>query len=499
MSAVLVVVLVFFGLAGGLGAVAYFTYQRKLRRAKAIERGLKMIPILIHLPPPSSDTHGDNRDIREVMREKTAQAEVLYNLLSGTSTDGFKSTFYGQRHVALELIVVDGIVHFFAVAPVALVSVVKKAVITAYPGARLEEIEDHNIFNQEGRLAATLGGEMVLRTESAYPIATYEQLERDPMEALLTTVSALEKQDGVAIQIMLRPANSKWVKRSEAVAESLRKGEHSSLKFSAMDLAKAVVKAPSAQREEDRAKYGSAEVSQLALSQVERIEEKTKHPGFEVLVRVIVSTGSVARSQQLLREIATAFALYEAPGLNGFKFLPAVDVQGLVTAFIFRFFPPELKSNVLSSAELATMFHLPDSQFTPSASVERQQSKQVDGPVSMPTVGLLFGYNEFRGVKKEIRLSNEDRRRHTYILGQTGTGKSTMLENLAVQDMLSGNGFAPRRTWNMQNFPTAAGRERVLLVTCPRPWIVTTNRVVRGVTAESTHCAEPGNQVSFVG
>jgi hypothetical protein len=97
-------------------------------------------------------------------------------------------------------------VHFFAAVPVALVSVVKKAVITAYPGARLEEVEDHNIFNQEGRLAATLGGEMVLRAESAYPIATYEQLERDPMEALLTTVAALEKQDGVAVQIMLRPA-----------------------------------------------------------------------------------------------------------------------------------------------------------------------------------------------------------------------------------------------------------------------------------------------------
>jgi hypothetical protein len=187
---------------------------------------------------------------------------------------------------------------------------------------------------------------------------------------------------------------------------------------------------------------GAANVSQLQLSQVERIEEKTKHPGFEVLVRVIVSTGSVMRSQQLLREISTAFALYENPGLNGFKFLPAIDVQGLVTAFIFRFFPNELRSNVLSSSELATLFHLPDAQFTPSTSVVRQQSKQVDGPVQLPTAGMLFGYNEFRGARKEIRLSPEDRRRHTYILGQTGTGKSTMLENLAVQDMIAGNGFA---------------------------------------------------------
>ncbi len=150
MSGILVVVLVFFALVAGLGAVAYFTYQKKLRRAKAIERGLKMVPILIHLPPPSSDTQTGNRDIREIMREKTSQAEVLYNLLAGTATEGFKSNFYGQRHVALELIVIDGLVHFFAAVPVAMVSEVKKAIQTAYPGARLEETEDHNIFNQEG-------------------------------------------------------------------------------------------------------------------------------------------------------------------------------------------------------------------------------------------------------------------------------------------------------------------------------------------------------------
>src|SRR6185369_10015993 len=56
--------------------------------------------------------------------------------------------------------------------------------------------------------------------------------------------------------------------------------------------------------------------------------------------------------------------------------------------------------------------------------------------------GLLFGYNSFRGVQKEVRLDPVDRRRHTYIVGQTGTGKSTLLENLAVQDMLNGDGFA---------------------------------------------------------
>ncbi|MBW4061433.1 type IV secretion system DNA-binding domain-containing protein [Candidatus Saccharibacteria bacterium] len=443
MSGIAVVVLVFFVLAAVLGGVAYMVYRRKLQRAKSIERGLKMVPLLIHLPASSSDTAAGGRDVREVMREKIAQAEVLYNLIAGTATNGFKSTFYGQRHIALEIIASDGMVHFYAAVPVNLVSVIEKAILTAYPGAKLEETEDHNIFNEQGRLSATMGGELVLKADAAYPIATYTHLERDPLEALLVTLSGLSKTDGAAVQIMVRPAPPAWVKSAVKLTTKLRRGRNQGLKFGVADLAKAAVKAPTSSVPADLAKGATnPNLSQLELSAIEQVEDKTKHPGFEVLIRVLVSAENVSRSQQVLQDLATSFSLFERPGLNGFKFVPALDVQGLVTAFIFRFFPPEMHSSVLNSAELATLFHLPDSQFTPTNNVARQLSKEVDGPTSLSSTGLLLGYNEFRGTKKEIRLSEQDRRRHTYILGQTGTGKSTMLENMMVQDMLSGNGFA---------------------------------------------------------
>ena len=443
MSGILIVVLVFFVLAAGLGGAAYFVYQRKLRRAKSIERGLKMVPLLIHLPPPSSDTVAGGRDVREVMREKTSQAEVLYNLIAGTAQAGFKSSFYGQRHLALELVAAEGMVHFYVAVPVNLVSVIEKAVLTAYPGAKLEEAEDHNIFNQQGRLSATVGGELVLRADSAYPIATYATLDRDPLQGLLTTLGGLTKTDGAAVQIMIRPAPSSWVGAATKLTTKLRRGRQHGVAFGVADLAKAAVKAPTSAVPADLAKGATnPNLSQLELTAIEQIEEKTKHPGFEVLVRVLVSAESASRSQTVLQQLATSFALFERPGLNGFKFMPAVDIQGLVTAFIFRFFPPELHGSILNSSELATVFHLPDSQFTPTSNVTRQMSKEVDGPSALSSTGLLFGHNEFRGVQKEIRLSPEDRRRHTYILGQTGTGKSTMLENLIVQDMLAGNGFA---------------------------------------------------------
>ena len=107
-----------------------------------------------------------------------------------------------------------------------------------------------------------------------------------------------------------------------------------------------------------------------------------------------------------------------------------------------RIFPPQINKNILNSVELATLFHFPDERSTPTSQLERQASKQVDGPRNVPEDGILIGYNVFRGVKKEVRIGDDDRRRHMYIVGQTGTGKSVLLENLALQDMLNGKGFA---------------------------------------------------------
>ncbi|MCA9341759.1 ATP-binding protein, partial [Candidatus Saccharibacteria bacterium] len=175
---------------------------------------------------------------------------------------------------------------------------------------------------------------------------------------------------------------------------------------------------------------------------IDSIEEKTRHPGYETLVRVVASSNTAARSQAILSSMVASFALFDSPGRNGFKFVPAKSIEHFVTAFIFRFFPQEITQNILNSVELSTIFHFPDQKNTPTSQLQRQASKQVDGPNGVPEQGLLLGFNVFRGVKKAIRLSEDDRRRHMYIIGQTGTGKSWMLKSLVMQDVLSGRGLA---------------------------------------------------------
>jgi hypothetical protein len=421
-------------------AIGFFIWRNLLRYAKGIERGIKMVPLLIHLPPPSDDSEIGTRDVRDVIQEQISQAEVMYNLIASTAKKGFKSKFYGQRHIAFELIAIGGVIKFYAAVPVALQSVITQAIQTAYPNATMEEVEEHNIFSTAGKISGTIGGEIVLKESYAYPIATFTQLKRDAMQALINAMTALETGDGAGVQIMIRPAFAGWTKNNESLVEKKRDKKKSKSPISIGEIAKAPFKSPEQQKKDDDPQ--SKQLSSLEQSIVDSIEEKTKHPGFEVLIRVIASSNTASRSQAILHNLVSAFSLFDAPGLNGFKYTSAKDMESFVTAFIFRFFPPEVRSSILNSVELATLFHFPDDQFTHTTQVERQYAKQVEGPTKLSTSGLILGQNAYRGVRKEIRLSPEDRRRHTYIVGQTGTGKSVLLKQLAVQDMNAGNGFA---------------------------------------------------------
>lgn len=420
--------------------IGYWQYRKILREAKNYERSLKMVPLLIHLPPSSDDVEVGARDAREVTEEIISEAQIMYNIIASTATKGFRSKLYGQRHLAFEIVASKGLIHYYVVVPIVLLDVVKQAVVAAYPTARLEEEEEHNIFSSTGKITGTIGGELTLKKDFSFPIATYQETKRDAMQSILNALSLATNDDGAAIQILLRPAPENWTKSSLGRAGKMRKekGNPTNSLLSLKDVAGALWKPPTPKEVKPEDKT----LTTLEQATVDALEEKTRHPGYEVLIRVIASSSTAARSQALLKNMVAAFALFDSPGKNGFSFSPAKNIEDFVTSFIFRFFPQEMKQNVLNSVELATILHFPDQRSTPTSQLQRQLSKQVDGPTHMVEDGILLGYNLYRGVKKEVRLGEVDRRRHVYIIGQTGTGKSGMLENLALQDMLDGRGFA---------------------------------------------------------
>ncbi|HUC96624.1 MAG TPA: ATP-binding protein, partial [Candidatus Saccharimonadales bacterium] len=115
-------------------AVAVFVfsqYQKTLRDAKNYERGLKMIPMHIHIPPSGEDLESNGRDERDITEEALSQAQVMYNIISSTATRGFKSRIYGQRHISFEVIAHEGLVYYYVIVPAVLTDIIIQAVAAA--------------------------------------------------------------------------------------------------------------------------------------------------------------------------------------------------------------------------------------------------------------------------------------------------------------------------------------------------------------------------------
>lgn len=433
---------------GVIAMIIYMAYRKKARAEKNYERALKMVQIMIHLPPSSEDKDVGSRDIRDVTDETISQAQTMYNVIASTATKGFHSRLYGQRHISFEIVANDGLIHYYAAVPYVLLDSVKQAIMAAYPTARLEEVPEINLFSRAGRVSGTLGGELVLSKPYVFPLATYKDTKRDATGAILNALTMATRGEGVGVQILLRPARDDWARKIDEQVQDIKDGKKgaSSGRRSGVDwsyfgqILEALWKPPVGSDKSDI--KDTPTVSGTDQAKIEAMEEKARHSGYEVMIRLVASSASSARSQALLTSLISVFSLFSSPVGNSFKFEPARDIKEFITSYIMRFFPPERSSDILNTVELASIFHLPSQTNIPSAQVERQTFKEVDGPTQPMTEGLLLGYNVFRGVKKPIRLSENDRRRHVYVMGSTGMGKSVFLENLALQDMVAGKGFA---------------------------------------------------------
>lgn len=440
----LVVVFIILAILVIVGIFTYIIWRKKFRVSKNIERGLKMVPMRIHLPPISDDVDGGSRDARDITEEIISQAQVMYNVIASTATSGFRSKVYGQRHISFEIIAKGGLIYYFVVTPTILTDTIKQAVAAAYPTARLEEMNESNVFSEVGKLNGTIGGELSLKKSYENPIATFQESKRDSMRAIINALSVAGKEDGVGIQILIRPAYEGWAKKIEKTAKNIRDGKKDGGSVGGWmsnvgDLLEVLWKPPGISETENST---PKQISGTKQAKVESLEEKARYLGFESMIRLVASSNTATKSQALLQNVVSVFSLFDSPTGNGFKFNITTNIKKFVTDYILRIFPQEKNSMILNTVELSTIFHLPDQTNIPTSQVERQAAKQVDAPSLLPDNGLLLGYNEFRGLRKPIRLQVDDRRRHTYVIGQTGMGKSVLLENLALQDMQSGLGFA---------------------------------------------------------
>lgn len=426
-----------------IAAIVTASRISKLRKAKKYERGLKMVPLLIHLPPSTDDITAGGRDQRDITNEAISKAQVMYSILSSTATKGFKTKLYGERHFSFEIIAEGGFIRYYAIVPAVLTETVKQAIVSAYPTARIEEKREENIFRGGNDINSIAGAELTLNKDSYLPIATYEDTKRDASMAILNALSSVGQNEGATVQILFRPAQKTWTENAKQYIENIKKGKKTKTVGAGVgQFVIDVIRAPFEVPEMHEKKEVSTEISSIKQDEIAAVSNKLKYPPFETLIRIVTSSDNQPRSEAILGGIISAFSEFNSQEFNGFKVNPFKDQKKLAVDYTFRNFPLKTCSNILNSVELASIFHLPEQNAIPNSQVERQLVKQVDGPAKIPTEGLFLGTNEYRDTKKPIYLMEKDRRRHMYVIGQTGMGKSVFLENLAFQDMCDGRGFA---------------------------------------------------------
>lgn len=400
----------------------------RMKGRGTIVRALNMGLFLIKLP----------KEVKEDMsqEEKKSKIAVMEQFLSGLGAlreKGFwKSFLYGQPYIVLEMAVPFSTaeISFYLSAPKNYQNFIEKQIYGFYPKATVEKIEDYNIFHPEGTWA---GGFLKLDKNSILPIKTYKELEADPLENISNALSKIEeKGEGGAIQIAIKPASKNWNKLGILIAKRMNEG----LSFSDALKGK-LLKKPKPNEPQIQPK-----VSPLSEEIIKALQNKAGKTGFDVNIRLLFSAKQENRAQELLSHTEGTFQQFSTPNFNSLKFEKAKGQQlkKLCFNFSFRLFRNRERM-VLNSEELASIFHFPLTQLA-SPKLKWLKAKESVPPINLPKEGIILGKNVFRGEETVVRMLDDDRRRHLYFIGQTGTGKTTLMLDMIKQDIDNGKGLA---------------------------------------------------------
>jgi hypothetical protein len=188
----------------------------------------------------------------------------------------------------------------------------------------------------------------------------------------------------------------------------------------------------------EKAEQKAAQLTPRAQERVELVEQKVTQQQFGVNIRIGVSVREPGEAERIFDGVAAAFSQYDLPDLNSLGVRRLTTAKGFWRDLVFRV-PRERMVNTLSTTELASLFHFPLAE-TETPNIFWRGAKIVPVPAGMPKNGVLLGHNVYRGVETPVRFGINDRRRHMYMIGQTGTGKTTLFLNMIAQDIEAGHG-----------------------------------------------------------
>ena len=339
---------------------------------------------------------------------KIEAAEQMFASLYSIKKGGFWQKFQAQQHLSFEIVARQEEIKFFVACHADLASLVEKQISGAYPGAEVKVIEEPNIFSEEGVVGFA---ELAVRDKSYLPLKTFKDLATDPLSLITTTLAKMGEGEAAAIQILISPADSEWSSAGKAYLSSLKKAE--------ADPEKASFK--------------------VSPEDMQAVDTKVGKPGFLTTIRLVSVAPTHPQAKANLDNIKNSFSQFSSE-VNGFSGKGIRWKNQFMVDFIYRYQSMFGQNSVLSSDELATIWHLPN-KMVETPHIAWLPAKMAPATGGIPTSGLYLGKSIYRGQERPIYITEKDRMRHMYVLGRTGTGKTELLKSMILQDMRAGHGM----------------------------------------------------------
>jgi len=418
-------------IAGLVNLVLFF-----FREHESMKRSGNIIFLRITMPKKDSD-HDEKKDTVKDFKEQISIMEQLFSSLKSIYSSKILKKILGQDILSLEYIAAEWQIFFYIVCPKQYKKLIEKQINGFFTDAIIEETQKPNILAWKKYHEGTY---LYTAREFPYPIKTYQKLESDPINNLTNAFSKIEENESAALQIMIKPIDDDWQGKCAKISSEIMQWKVSWFSLNPFKIFMWLFSAFFYWGEGDTPKTPDNNTSALSQERAKTVDEKWDKTWYEVIIRVVVAWDNRHSVQSELINIVSSFTQFSYPDFNKFWSSTRHNSKRLLRNFSYRFYKKSFfsKKMILNTEELASIYHFPHIKYNKSEEIKWQNFKIVKAPSNLPKEWLLLGHNIHRWVKKEIRIKNEDRFRHFYVIGQTGTWKSSIFQTMIRQDFTNG-------------------------------------------------------------
>jgi hypothetical protein len=377
-------------------------------------------------------------------------AEQLFASLHGILRDRTELKANGgvQEHVSFEMASISKMIRFYVWAPRHLRNFVEGQIYAQYPTVQIHEAEEdytrrhitHTVVNT---------AELTLTENEVLPIKSFQNFEVDPLAGITATLAKLEDEDEeLWIQVLARPIADDWHRKAEQFASRVKGGGVSVVSGGGVMRYVGVLLESLSKPPEAGGASAAKEISERDKTRISEIEKKSTKLGYQVKIRIAYLGHNQNAARHRIQALVGTFKQYNSTNLNGFKLSQSSFKREDINKYAARFFIDS--GYILNIEELASVFHLPHTNVeTPN--IVWASTKTAEPPAKLPVLTgdpaidaniSAFGITNFRGINYQFGLLRADRGRHVYIIGQTGVGKSGLLELFALSDIYHNHGYA---------------------------------------------------------